>query len=117
MTTTDDTRQRSVAEIMGWRRGPDVDLDWGYLHTKPSPGRRRITVQPTDEPQVDDMLAWLIVKGVHVSAMWHDPGEGFFVELHGFDGGDRLYETSEPAPTLHAALEAAVRAVAEVSDE
>lgn len=116
MTTTDDTRQRSVAEIIGWQRctcaegcawmyppGADPMADeWG-LH------EYEVKVTP------DDMLAWLVDTGHAWSAQKFM--NGVAVTIAYIETGVEWIPPAFEAPTLHEALEAAVRAVAEASDE
>lgn len=100
---------QSIAEIMGWEfvaaEHPDV---WPGRWLHPN-GVDTTTLPP--KPTPDDMLAWLVrdqVTAVAVS-FWGRPGSESraFVEVK---RGGASAQTH--APTLHAALAAAVRAIA-----
>jgi len=93
--------ERSVAEIIGWRH-----TNW----PEPYAGWRDARGQLRGDPTVDDLLAWLRSQGVWVDEwVWDDEHEEYFV-LTARRGEPTV---GRRAPTLLAALEAAVRAVAE----
>ena len=86
------TTQRSIAEVIGWEytsngyvRLPDGNTYEGYI-----------------KPTADDLLAWLRERSVHRIEMHYSKGWADVIV------GDTYHE----APTLLAALEQAVRAVA-----
>lgn len=101
----DRTPKRSIAEIIGWQSvepGGDPEADWGT-------------------PTVDDMLAWLRERGYLLDSLWWDEVGTGPDPL----AGEYVIELSQPCfvdgwfpfgPTVHAAVEAAVRAVAEGAD-
>lgn len=95
------TETRSVAEIMGWEEiGPDSALVDIF--------RRPDGSLAQDEPTPDDMLAFLREQGYNVQTeSAHDATE---VEVSVGQDGEVM--TPFYDDTLHAALEAAVRAVA-----
>lgn len=122
MSTTDETRERSVAEILGWEyRDVDGYDEFGaWWATVPFDATGQRLVRPHG-PTPDDMLAWLRRDGY--MALRVDVGVGrdydgvsveFLVPPDHY-GPTRAEEFT--GPTLYAALEAAVRAVAEASDE
>lgn len=92
-----NTRQRSVAVIIGWESDGDPWKTYG--------------------PTVDDMLAWLRDQGYAVWPMsWkalNDPEQNFAISPI-VDADDSIYVNAS-GDTLHAALSAAVRAVAGIS--
>ena len=96
-----DTDTRSVAEIMGWRRVLTYD------------GRGSVPVGDSHPPQIgptpDDMRAWLNRQGCNVRT--DSPHDATEVEVSVGRPGEVMVPFYDD--TLHAALEAAVRAVAE----
>ena len=107
--------ERSVAEIIGWELGhekryPFDDETWHFSTERDVVGDRVIRL---GYPTVDDLLTWL--RGQIASES--EPGDGDAIEMWWDpEHQDMLsvtisYETWD-APTLLAALEAAVRAVA-----
>ena len=96
--------ERSVAEIIGWTHvGYD---DWVGLEWYSRPGEEQ--VQPSTEPTVDDLLAWLRGQGYDVTTkvMRFASDE----PIVWAEAANR--KVVKKARTLLAALEAAVRAVA-----
>ena len=85
---------RSVAEIIGWCPVPDDPTQPSY----DVEGYGRANHEPTP----DDLLAWLRERSVHRIEMHYSKGWADVIV------GDTYHE----APTLLAALEMAVRAVA-----
>lgn len=106
MTTTDDTRQRSVAELMGWERAADYDEErW----VDPID---HVAWLPGSGYDCDDMLEWLLGGRVEVADTHsYERLDGSLEHVVTIGNDDRW--TEHRGPTLHAALEAAVRAVAE----
>ena len=97
-----DTETRSVAEIMGWEHAGGYDDRW----TRPVDGVAYLAGRGYTP---DDMLAWLRERGFNVDI---DANLGEQVSVMPWNL-DNDYPDAFVAPTLHAALEAAVRAVAE----
>lgn len=95
--------ERSIAEIMGWERAADYDEErW----VDPID---HVAWLPGSGYDCDDMLAWLVARDEHDGIeTWSDQG-GHVVKLW---LSMQSWPDEHHAPTLHAALEAAVRAVA-----
>lgn len=90
---------KTIAEIIGWRKdGGDTQYLPFYVKSDGTYGH--------GEPDCDDMLAWLDKQG-HACEMSLIQGGGVDLVLDRCAG----YTFDTEAPTLHAALEAAVRAV------
>ena len=100
---------RPVAEIIGWRAvcRPTPEPIFICWH-KPN------GEMTTDDPTADDMLVWLREQGYDIEmGTAHDASE-VGVEVSAWDDcEDCDVVTDHFASTLHAALEAAVRAVDE----
>lgn len=100
--------ERSIAEIIGWERRENAERTVWYDPPEPDLRRRHEWSPITPQHTVDDLLAWLGEQGWSANIMtWASMGDvsvrlGRFYEYH------HEYH----APTLLAALEAAVRAVA-----
>ena len=109
-----DTDTRSVAEIIGWSE--EVAVHFGDPRVTSSCWLRPNMSIATGPPTPDDMLAWLRGRGYDIEmGTAHDATEvGVEVsrwdDWHECDVATDYYDS-----TLHAALEAAVRAVAEVA--
>ena len=103
--------ERNVAELIGWKyRGLD---EWGGLPWYECDGKQ---VQPSTEPTADDLLAWLRDQDVWVRPHSDDLTD-VPVRLSVYralwpEHQDHSIDETVSAPTLLAALEAAVRAVA-----
>ena len=116
MSTTDDTRQRTVAEILGWRFVHTRDLSdgvpWGYWVNDRTGGMHGDdSISGGPEIDCDDLLDWLDRHDdVESVEMWSSLGRVAKV-WHAHSSWPDEYE----GDTLHAALEAACRAVAEAS--
>lgn len=100
--------QPELAELLGWSdEGVDEDYPVQYWRTPDGHLSR--------DPDVDDMLAWLRGKQMVVVSAIEDerstpPLTGEEIDLCVYGVGQDLVYVD--GPTLHAALEAAVRAVA-----
>ena len=93
-----DTETRSVAEIMGWTSTGGYGAEYWWIDAD---GGEHVTLGR--DPSPDDMLAWLRERYVGV-----DIQVGASVAVEPWPGHRIVV-----GETLHAALEAAVRAVAE----
>lgn len=104
--------ERSIAEIIGW--------EWSEAcHAWKSPGPKWFVYRRRDDPPevtADDLLAWLR-EHIHHEVWNNDHAvmivaddDGAHVQWYSEAGIDEV-----EAPTLLAALEAAVRAVAEAT--
>jgi hypothetical protein len=98
--------ERTIAELIGWERADDNDVapTWwdaaGYLH---------------DRWTTDDLLAWLREQDVYLRPYTDDLTDvpvRLGVGRYSFATLDMAVDEAVSAPTLLAALEAAVRAVA-----
>lgn len=108
--------ERSIAEILGWT---EHTTDSALIHLyRPPDGYWR------PEPTVDDMLAWLAQHNYFPSDMWHDGHLEIdtvfltltpIVEAYYAPAEAQWPTLAVEGTTLHAALEAAVRAVAEAT--
>lgn len=99
---------RTVAEVMGWVRLPDIP---GVLGGMEGGWARPGTDQPTT-PTPDDMLSWL--REHSHTLRFYDNGDSFSVHTRSHPGAPVMFHR---APTLHAALEAAVLAVSAAQEE
>ena len=106
---------RSIAEIIGWQRcncvhgcawmyppgsDPDADVDGAWVEA--------VAITP------DDMLAWLTERCVPTYVGVKTPGDGPSGQYRVTVWPKVPIKADHYADSLHAALEAAVRAVAEV---
>ena len=114
------TDTRSLAEIMGFTSGHRVrDSDDDCTLCGAAPERWRVEHCPNgaEKPTVDDLLAWLrselMPMEIEVYPDGILPRDGWDVwvnRIPDYEGKTERYNGC--GPTLHAALEAAVRAVA-----
>lgn len=117
--------ERSIAEIIGWEI---VENPWHGFRAGEEPTRVRAngeywSMSKWYHPTVDDMLAWWrprVKRDAHVSIDWRE-GQ-VVVELWDYELALAYRSDYQPAdivtgtaPTLLAALEAAVRAVEETA--
>lgn len=123
-----DIDTRSVAEIM-WTSKPCCNVEDNNGHcaddcriwTSPDGLRWEYGSTLNVEVTPDDMLAWLAGQEVDGQPLWpdvdtHDAPDSYSVWVNRWDaeqGGWTLWKYAKKRETLHAALEAAVRAVAE----
>ena len=115
MSTTDDTRQRSIPELMGWEPAPN---EWDYPPGTFQHPTRGFVVTAYGGYDVDDLLAWLTAaadKNVSTDTRRQSKWGGRQIVTLTVNRGaiDQQFE----APSILAALEQAVRAVAEACDE
>ena len=99
----------TIAEIIGWEHtgtGVHEVKTW-------TDGHRHF---PAHDPTVEDLLAWLRGEGFDIVDFFYGGGEYLleFCTGHSADVGCSEGGLKVEGPTLLAALEAAVRAVAEV---
>ncbi len=107
---------RTVAEIIGWK--PEHvfhyhDCIWCGAVDFSARERAEDCVDNPGRPTVDDMLGWLLDNGgIDEIEPWYDAeaADGGW-EVHFWLTDD--FDMHERAPTLHAALEAAVIAIDE----
>ena len=93
-----------MPEILGWHQ------DWPDGHSPYRVWWKGATQQPLGwTPSIDDMLAWLVATGHVWSAQKFRTGVA--VVICYVETGVEWFPPAFEAPTLHAALEAAVRAV------
>lgn len=130
MSTTDDTRQRSVAELM-WTSEPCCNVVDGNGHcpddcriwTSPDGSDREYGRTPGVTPTPDVMLSWLREQGYAID-VGESAGDWIILSVRHRSPASTWRDLSPastwrefPAPTLFDAFEAAVRAVAEVSGD
>ena len=99
-----DTDTRTVAEIMGWTSTGGYGAEYWWVDAA---GGEHITLGR--DPSPDDMRAWLNRQGCNVRT--DSPHDATEVEVSVGRPGEVMVPFYDD--TLHAALEAAVRAVAE----
>lgn len=106
----------AIAEILGWTKVAEDAPPFGQTVWELPDGSQRWG----DAWTVDDMLAWLRERGYLLDSLWWDEVGTGPDPL----AGEYVIELSQPCfvdgwfpfgPTVHAAVEAAVRAVAEAT--
>lgn len=106
---------KSIAEILGWIEDGTWWLDEPDGTAEVSCWKRPNSMRTYREPTVDDMLTWLKAQDRAVNITGGQPNTYWQVRIT--NPGDYqqhvLFSRSHNAPTLHAALEAAVRAIDE----